>query len=303
PAAPHSPTPVPTSSSSIWPSSCPQKRRTAHDPRPSRTWPRPRHRGAVRPRQHPHHLRRQPPKSPRGPRDQPVHPPGGPVALDRDRPPLHAVGSVRDAVRRGQRLPGHAREPRGGSRLRPPRNLCQRLPRDVAHPPRRGRVRAGPRGADPDQRAGHQDDPHLRGRRGAPGGRRVPAADAVGLAREGQTLINAPDTKTIRIYVDDEPLRVGAADLDRYERSIDFRDGILRREVEWRTPSGKKVILRTTRMVSMVEKHLAVMTYEVELPEEPAPVVISSQVLNRQDGEDEYHPGTSPGTEEAGFDP
>ncbi len=129
------------------------------------------------------------------------------------------------------------------------------------------------------------------------------AEDAFGLAREGQTLINAPDTKTIRIYVDDEPLRVGAADLDRYERSIDFRDGILRREVEWRTPSGKKVILRTTRMVSMVEKHLAVMTYEVELPEEPAPVVISSQVLNRQDGEDEYHPGTSPGTEEAGFDP
>src|SRR5699024_10989955 len=77
------------------------------------------------------------------------------------------------------------------------------------------------------------------------------AEDAFGLARKVQTLINAPDTKTIRIYVDDEPLRVGAADLDRYERSIDFRDGILRREVEWRTPSGKKVILRTTRMVSM----------------------------------------------------
>lgn len=128
------------------------------------------------------------------------------------------------------------------------------------------------------------------------------AEDAFGLAREGQTMVNAPDTKTIRVYVDDEPLRVGAADLEHYERSIDFRDGILRRELVWRTPSGKKVVIRTTRMVSMVEKHLAVMTYEIELPDEPAPVVISSQVLNRQDGEDEYHRDASGGGA-AGFDP
>src|SRR5699024_12296662 len=72
---------------------------------------------------------------------------------------------------------------------------------------------------------------------------------------------------------------------------------------EWRRPSRQKVVLRPTRMVSMAEKHLAVMTYEVERPEEPAPVVISSQVLSRQGGADEYHPGTSPGPEEAGFDP
>ncbi|WP_291080389.1 glycoside hydrolase family 65 protein [Dietzia sp. UBA5065] len=127
------------------------------------------------------------------------------------------------------------------------------------------------------------------------------AEDAFGLAREGQTMVDAPDTKTIRVYVDDEPLRVTAADLERYERSIDFRDGILRRELVWRTPAGKKVVIRTTRMVSMVEKHLAVMTYEIELPDEPAPVVISSQVLNRQDGEDEYHSADA-GTAE-GFDP
>ena len=126
------------------------------------------------------------------------------------------------------------------------------------------------------------------------------AEDAFGLAREGQTMVQAPDTKTIRVYVDDEPLRVIAADLEHYERSIDFRDGVLRRELVWRTPAGKKVIVRTSRMVSMVEKHLAVMTFEIEMPEESAPVVIVSEVLNRQDGEDEYHT-----TDDlpAGFDP
>ncbi|MGX1858609.1 glycoside hydrolase family 65 protein [Dietzia sp. NPDC055340] len=127
------------------------------------------------------------------------------------------------------------------------------------------------------------------------------AEDAYGLAREGQTMVQVPDTKTIRIYVDDEPLRVGVSDLEHYERSIDFRDGIMRRELVWRTPAGKKVIIRTSRMVSMVEKHLAVMTYEIELPDEPAPVVISSQVINRQDGEDEYRsPRADP---EESFDP
>ena len=126
------------------------------------------------------------------------------------------------------------------------------------------------------------------------------AEDAFGLAREGQTMVQAPDTKTIRIYVDDEPLRVTAADLEHYERSIDFRDGILRRELVWRTPAGKKVIIRTSRMVSMVEKHLAVMTYEIEMPDESAPVVIVSEVLNRQDGEDEFR---STDDTPAGFDP
>ncbi|WP_333618676.1 glycoside hydrolase family 65 protein, partial [Dietzia sp.] len=126
------------------------------------------------------------------------------------------------------------------------------------------------------------------------------AEDAYGLARDGQTIVNAPDTKTIRLYVDDEPLRVQIADLEDYSRTIDFRDGILRRELTWRTPSGKKVLIRSTRMVSMEEKHLAVYTYEVVLPEDSAPVVISSQLLNRQDGEDEYHLASPAGGK---FDP
>lgn len=115
------------------------------------------------------------------------------------------------------------------------------------------------------------------------------AEDAFGLAREGQTIVNAPDAKTIRVYVDDEPLRLSVADLEDFSRSIDFREGILRREVTWRTPSGKRVEIRTSRMVSMEEKHLALFTYEIVLPDDAAPVVISSQLLNRQDGEDEYH--------------
>jgi alpha,alpha-trehalose phosphorylase len=115
------------------------------------------------------------------------------------------------------------------------------------------------------------------------------AEDAYGFAKTGQTIVNAPDAKLMKLYVDDEPLLLADADLDSYERSIDFRTGVLTRDLIWRSPAGKRVRVRSQRMVSLVHRHLAVMTMEVTLLDAPAPVVISSQLLNRQDGEDEYH--------------
>ncbi len=115
------------------------------------------------------------------------------------------------------------------------------------------------------------------------------AEEAYGFARVGQTIVNAPDAKVIRLYGDDEPLLLPIADLIEYERAIDFREGVLRRELVWRTPAGKRVRIRSSRMVSLAQRHLAVMTFEVTMLDERAPVAISSQILNRQDGEDEYH--------------
>jgi alpha,alpha-trehalose phosphorylase len=115
------------------------------------------------------------------------------------------------------------------------------------------------------------------------------AEAAYGFARTGQTIVNVPDAKLMKLYVDDEPLVIGMADLEHYERSLDFRDGILRRSLVWRTPSGKRVRVESTRMVSMTQRHLAIMGLEVTMLSGDAPVVVSSQLLNRQDGEDEYH--------------
>jgi alpha,alpha-trehalose phosphorylase len=115
------------------------------------------------------------------------------------------------------------------------------------------------------------------------------AEEAYGLARVGQTLVNAPDPKVLKVYVEDEPLLLDIADLERYERAVDFRDGILRRELVWCTSAGKRVKISTTRMASARARHLAVMTLEIEMLDGDAPVVVSSQLLNRQDGGDEYH--------------
>ena len=115
------------------------------------------------------------------------------------------------------------------------------------------------------------------------------AEDAFGFAKTGQTIVNVPDAKLMKLYVDDEPLLLPTADLDSYERVVDFRTGALTRDIVWRTPAGKRVRVKSQRMVSFVHRHLAVMTLEVTLLDDAAPVVVSSQLMNRQDGEDEYH--------------
>ncbi len=125
--------------------------------------------------------------------------------------------------------------------------------------------------------------------------------EAFGFARVGQTIVNAPDAKMIRLYVDDEPLVLSQADVLRHTRRLDFRDGVLVRELDWRTPSGKRIELRTKRMVSMTDRHLAVLVFEVTVCDDDASLLISSQVLNRQDGVDEFRNGQSLGGES--FDP
>ncbi|WP_297005806.1 glycoside hydrolase family 65 protein [uncultured Corynebacterium sp.] len=114
------------------------------------------------------------------------------------------------------------------------------------------------------------------------------AEDAYGFAREGQTIVQVPDAKAMRLYIDDEPLRLGVAEVEDYGRTLDFREGVERRSFIWRTQAGKRVRVVTDRMVSFQERHLALMSLEVELLDADAAVVISSQILNRQDGEDEF---------------
>ncbi|MGE5636745.1 MAG: sugar phosphate nucleotidyltransferase [Nocardioidaceae bacterium] len=111
----------------------------------------------------------------------------------------------------------------------------------------------------------------------------VHAENAYGLARTGQTIVNVPDATIFRLFVEDEPLFLPTARLRRYSRVLDMRDGTLRRELAWATPAGRRVVVRSCRLVSLEARHVAAMTYEIVLPYDSAPVVICSQFANRQD--------------------
>ena len=161
----------------------------------------------------------------------------------------------------------------------------------------------GLRGNHPEGRQSHEDGTFINGFHEVFPIRH--AEQAYGFAEIGQTIINAPDAKVMRVYVDDEPLAFDIADIREYERAIDMRTGVLTRHVRWMTPSGKDVVIDFDRIVSFEEKHLAIMRVSVTVLNSDAPVTIGCQLINRQDGEDVYG-GAAPassGAAASGFDP
>ena len=96
------------------------------------------------------------------------------VAARRARVPQRRPRPDRDALRPRQWLPRDAGEPGGGPRGAQPRHVPQRIPRDVAHPARRGRLRVRQDGPDHGQRARRQGDEVVRRRRAAAAHRRRP---------------------------------------------------------------------------------------------------------------------------------
>ena len=87
--------------------------------------------------------------------------------------------------------------------------------------------------------------------------------------------------------MDDEPLDVSKADIVRFTRTLDMQAGVLIRELEWRTPLGKRLSLKTTRLVSFTHRHLIAIDYELTFLDSPAGVDISSELVNRQSAEEE----------------
>jgi alpha,alpha-trehalose phosphorylase len=107
------------------------------------------------------------------------------------------------------------------------------------------------------------------------------AEEAFGFAKTGQTRVNAPDMKVVRLFVDDEPLRLDSSDVYDYRRTLDFRTGRLTRHLVWRTASGKRVEVSSSRLVSLVHRHLGLITFDVRMLEGAGPVTISSELRSR----------------------
>src|ERR687886_270321 len=82
--------------------------------------------------------------------------------------------------------------------------------------------------------------------------RPLPYAEAgYGYPESGQTVLNVTNGKLIRALVDDEPLDLRYGEVLHHERILDLRRGTLERIVDWRSPAGKRIRLRSTRLVSL----------------------------------------------------
>jgi alpha,alpha-trehalose phosphorylase len=110
--------------------------------------------------------------------------------------------------------------------------------------------------------------------------RPLPYAEAgYGYPEQDQVIINVADGKVIRLLVDDEPFDVRYGELHSHERCLDLRAGVLDRRVEWSSPSGRRVRVNSKRMVSLVQRSVAAICYDVEAVGQQVRVVVQSDLV------------------------
>jgi alpha,alpha-trehalose phosphorylase len=113
--------------------------------------------------------------------------------------------------------------------------------------------------------------------------RPLPYAEAgYGYPESGQSLINVTNGKLIRLLVDDEPFDVRYGTVHSHERELDFRAGTLKRTVEWSSPADAKVKVTSTRIVSLVQRAVAAIEYEVEAVDSAVRLVIQSELVTNE---------------------
>ncbi len=104
------------------------------------------------------------------------------------------------------------------------------------------------------------------------------AEGGYGYPESGQTIINVTNGKIIRLLVDDEPFDLRYGQVHRHQRVLDLQAGTLTREVRWSSPAGKTVKVRSERLVSLTQRAVAAICYEVEV-EQPALIVVQSELV------------------------
>jgi len=110
--------------------------------------------------------------------------------------------------------------------------------------------------------------------------RPLPYAEAgYGYPESGQTIINVTNGKLIRLLVDDEPLDVRYGTLHSHERVLDMRAGTLFRDMTWTSPADDTVRVRSTRLVSLTQRAVAAICYEVEPIGKPLRLVVQSALV------------------------
>lgn len=101
---------------------------------------------------------------------------------------------------------------------------------------------------------------------------------AFGFATTGQTILPVPDGTAIRLLVDDDPITCETTEVDEFERALDMRRGALTRTVVYHLRDGRRIRVRTERVVSLARRHLACLRYEITALDAPGRLLIASEL-------------------------
>src|ERR1700759_361399 len=114
--------------------------------------------------------------------------------------------------------------------------------------------------------------------------RPLPYAEAgYSYPEDGQSIVDVTNGKIIRLLVEDEPFDVRYGQLEEHERVLDLRAGTLTRNVLWTSPAGRRMRLRSTRLVSLAQRGVAAIEYVVEAVDEFSRMTVQSELVANED--------------------
>jgi alpha,alpha-trehalose phosphorylase len=109
---------------------------------------------------------------------------------------------------------------------------------------------------------------------------KLPHAEAAyGYPEASETVVNVTNGKLLRLLVEDEPFDLRYGTLLSHERVLDLRAGVLRRSVEWASPTGRVIRVSSTRLVSLSRRAIAAIRYQVEAVEGKLPIALQSELV------------------------
>ncbi|SOD72791.1 alpha,alpha-trehalose phosphorylase [Jatrophihabitans sp. GAS493] len=112
----------------------------------------------------------------------------------------------------------------------------------------------------------------------------LPYAEAgYGYPESGQSIVNITNGKLIRLVVDDEAFDLRYGTILSHERLLDLRTGLLQRDVHWRSPAGKEVRVRSTRLVSFTRRSIMAINYQVEALDSAVRIVLQSELVANEE--------------------
>jgi len=114
--------------------------------------------------------------------------------------------------------------------------------------------------------------------------------EAFGYAKQSQTMLNLTDCKILALSVDGEPFNLQTAKILGFSRILDMRRGVLTRTVEFESGSGKRILLKTERLVCFHRKEVAAISFEVSTDKEAAIALSSEMVSNESSQLNEWDP-------------
>jgi len=97
--------------------------------------------------------------------------------------------------------------------------------------------------------------------------------DKVPIAKE--ELANAPDWTLIRLFINNERVRLDRGKILEYQRTLDIQNGVLQRRVRWEDVSGNRLLIESERSASLADEHIGIIRYSVTVEKSEQPLQVS----------------------------